>query len=211
MYFHDASQCFQQWQSCTSCHPDAGRPDALNWDLLNDGIGNPKNTKNLLFAHRTPPVMSTGIRASAEVAVRAGLRVIQFAVRPEEDAAAIDEYLKSLQPVPSPHLVDGELSAMAMRGKERFHQAGCGRCHAGQYYTNMKKNNVGTGKGREQDWAFDTPSLIEVWRTAPYLHDGSANTIRDIVTTFNRDNRHGVTSVLSEEELQELEEYVLSL
>ena len=54
----------------------ADRPDALNWDLLNDGIGNPKNTLSLLLSHQTPPVMITGVRASAEDAVRAGIKYI---------------------------------------------------------------------------------------------------------------------------------------
>ena len=89
MYFHDADFCFQHWQSCSSCHPDA-RVDSLNWDLMNDGIGNPKNAKSMLLAHATPPVMALGVRADAETAVRAGIRHIQFAMRPEEDAAAID-------------------------------------------------------------------------------------------------------------------------
>ena len=53
-YFHDAGICFQGWQSCASCHPGQARVDGLNWDLLNDGIGNPKNTKSLLLAHQTP-------------------------------------------------------------------------------------------------------------------------------------------------------------
>ncbi|MCK5173033.1 MAG: YncE family protein, partial [Planctomycetes bacterium] len=104
MFFNDASLCFQQWQSCASCHPDNVRPDAINWDLLNDGIGNPKQTKNLVLSHKTAPTMATGIRPDAETAVRAGIKFIQFAVRPEEDAVAIDEYLKSLEPAPSPYL-----------------------------------------------------------------------------------------------------------
>jgi YVTN family beta-propeller protein len=37
-YFNDARICFQGWQSCASCHPGAARVDALNWDLLNDGL-----------------------------------------------------------------------------------------------------------------------------------------------------------------------------
>ena len=37
MLFHDATICFQHWQACASCHPDA-RVDGLNWDLLNDGL-----------------------------------------------------------------------------------------------------------------------------------------------------------------------------
>lgn len=52
--FNDATICFQQWQSCASCHPGGGRLDGLNWDLVNDGIGNPKNTKSLLLVHKTP-------------------------------------------------------------------------------------------------------------------------------------------------------------
>jgi cytochrome c peroxidase len=44
--FHDATIGHQSWQSCASCHPD-GRAGGLNWDLLNDGIGNPKNTKSV--------------------------------------------------------------------------------------------------------------------------------------------------------------------
>ena len=69
MLFHDARICFQQWQSCATCHPD-GRIDGLNWDLTNDGLGNPKNTKSLLLAHATPPAMWTGVRTSADEAVR---------------------------------------------------------------------------------------------------------------------------------------------
>ncbi|MCP4643498.1 MAG: cell surface protein, partial [bacterium] len=119
MLFNDASLCFQQWQSCASCHPDA-RVDALNWDLLNDGIGNPKQTKSMLYSHRTPPVMITGVRARAEVAVRAGLKHIQFAVREEVEAEAIDAYLASIKPVPSPYLVNGRLSEAARRGEKVF-------------------------------------------------------------------------------------------
>lgn len=41
-YFNDASHCFQNWQSCNGCHPGDGRTDGMNWDLMNDGVGNPK-------------------------------------------------------------------------------------------------------------------------------------------------------------------------
>ncbi len=77
MLFHDATLCFEHWQSCATCHPDA-RMDALNWDLMNDGYGNPKNTKSMLLAHRTPPAMSESVRESAEAAVRAGFQSILF-------------------------------------------------------------------------------------------------------------------------------------
>jgi DNA-binding beta-propeller fold protein YncE len=209
MLFHDATVCFQKWQSCSSCHP-SGRADGLNWDLLNDGIGNPKNTKSLLLAHATPPAMAMGVRDGAEDAVRAGFKHILFAVPTEEEAAAVDEYLKALKPVPSPYLVDGQLSARAARGKEIFDRVGCASCHSGPLYTDMKMYDVGTGRGLDKDRQFDTPSLVEVWRTAPYLHDGRAVTMKEVLTIYNRQDKHGVTSNLTESEIEDLAEFVLS-
>lgn len=210
MFFHDASLCFQQWQSCSTCHPDA-RVEGLNWDLLNDGMGNPKNTRSMLLSHKTPPVMSLGVRDTAEVAVRSGIKFIQFAVRPEEDACAIDEYLKSLEPVPSPLLEDGKLNAAAKRGEKMFKAAGCGTCHRGAVYTDLKGYDLGYATEMEKGKPFDTPTLIECWRTAPYLYDGRAATIRDVLKTCNPADTHGTTSKLTEAQLADLEAYVLSL
>ena len=119
MLFDDATICYQSWQSCASCHPDA-RGDGLNWDLMNDGVGNPKSTKSMLLAHVTPPAMAQGVRETAEGAVRSGITNILFTRRPEEEAAAIDAYLKTLEPVPSPYLVRGQLSEAAQRGRLLF-------------------------------------------------------------------------------------------
>jgi len=210
MLFNNAELCFQGWQSCASCHPSDARVDALNWDLLNDGLGNPKNTRSLLLAHETPPAMITGIRENAEAAVRAGITHIQFAVRPEEEAAAIDEYLKSLEPVPSPHLVDGRLSESAERGQKIFSKAGCASCHTEPLHTDLKTHNVGTGKDLDKDQRFDTPTLIEVWRTSPYLYDGRAATIEEVLTTYNPGDKHGVTSNLADTEIKDLAEFILS-
>ncbi|NLN93766.1 MAG: beta-propeller fold lactonase family protein [Candidatus Hydrogenedens sp.] len=208
--FHDAALCFQQWQSCVSCHPDA-RVDGINWDLLNDGIGNPKNTRSMLLTHKTPPVMSLGVRAQAEVAVRAGIKFIQFSVRPEEDAEAIDAYLKALVPVPSPRLEGGELSEAARRGEILFTQARCADCHPAPLYTDLKLHDLGTTQGMDFGKPVDTPTLIEVWRTAPYLHDGRAADLRTLFISHNKDDRHGITSKMSEEDLSDLIAYVESL
>jgi len=211
-HFHDAALCFQHWQSCASCHPD-GRVDGLNWDLMNDGLGNPKNTKTMLLAHQTPPAMSSGVRADAEVAVRSGITHIQFAVRPEEDARAIDAYLKTLQPVRSPRLVEGRLSESARRGKELFHgdAVGCHLCHPTPLYTDLKTHDVeskGTYDRRED---YDTPTLIEVWRTAPYMHDGKYTTIKDLIVQGRHGETGGDLKKLTDEQIDDLVEYVLSL
>ncbi len=209
--FNDAGLCFQSWQSCGSCHTPDARVDALNWDLLNDGLGNPKNTKSLLLAHQTPPMMSLGVRDTAEEAVRAGIRHIQFAVRPESEAQAIDAYLKSLKPVPSPYLERGKLSASARRGEKLFTQATCSMCHSGSLHTDMRSYDVGTGIDREKGVAFDTPTLVEIWRTGPYLHDGRAVTIKDVLTRFNTSQKHGKTEDFSKKQIADLEAYLLTL
>lgn len=211
--FHDAALCFQHWQSCASCHPDA-RTDALNWDLMNDGMGNPKNNRSMLLAHQTPPSMASGIRADAETAVRSGITHIQFAVRPDEDAQAIDEYLKNLKPVPSPALVNGQLSESAKRGKAIFfsERINCGKCHPEPLYTDKQMHDVKSrGKYDRRD-DFDTPTLIECWRTAPYMHDGHYVTLKSLF----KEGKHGKFSggnidSLSEQEMADLVEFVRSL
>ena len=211
-YFNDATLCYQGWQSCASCHPGDARVDGLNWDLLNDGSGNPKSTKSLLLVHKRPPVMSMGVRANAEAAVRAGIKFILFTNQPESVAVAIDEYLKSLKPMPSPQLEHGQLSAAAKRGKKVYLAAGCAECHPPGLFTDLHPHDVGTRTGFDQlKDEFYTPTLIEVWRTAPYLHDGSTITIRDVLTKSNPHDEHGKTSNLSSQEIDDLCAYVLSL
>ncbi len=214
LYFHDAGICFQGWQSCATCHPGDARVDALNWDLLNDGIGNPKNNKSLLLAFETPPAMSTGVRESAEAAVEAGIRSILFTVQPPEVAESIGAYVRSLSAVPSPHLVKGKLSAKAKRGEKLFRsdEVGCLQCHPGPHFTDLHSYDVGTRGALDRDSdTFDTPSLVELWRTSPYLHDGSAATVQEVLTRSNPKNHHGRTSQLTPEQLDDLAEYLLSL
>ena len=67
-----------------------------------------------------------------------------------------------------------------------------------------------TGTGLYENAKFDTPTLREVWRTAPYLSNGKAPTIFDMLKQ-NKDNAHGETSQLSDSELRDLEIFVLSL
>ena len=205
-FFNDANKCFQNWQSCNGCHPGDARMDGLNWDLMNDGIGNPKNCKSLLYSHVTPPSMISGIRASAEIAVRAGFRLIQFYDVDEETASAVDDYLKSLRPVPSPYLVDGKLSEKAEEGRKVFEKLKCGDCHSGPYFTDMKMHRIGENIEFEKGW--DTPTLIEVWRTAPYLFNGSAVTLEEVFTKF----KHGIEKQkVSQKETDALVEYINSL
>lgn len=207
IYFHDAMLCFQSWQSCTGCHPDNARTDGLNWDLLNDGMGNPKNCKSLLMSHVTPPSMVTGVRPRAEVAVRAGFESIQFMQVDEKVASAVDSYLKSLEAIPSPYLVEDELSATATMGKVIFEELECQECHPAPYFTDQKLHTMGTQGEYDHQNSWDTPTLIEVWRTGPYLHDGRCASLVDVFTR----EKHGIETELSEDRAEQLVAYVLSL
>ena len=208
--FNDATHTFQSWQSCSTCHHEA-RADGLNWDLSNDGIGNTKNTKSLLFSDRTPPLTMTGILDSLDACVPFELRTVLFTFLPQEDRAAMISYLSSMKPLPSPHLEKGKPGTSAQRGEEVFKKAKCVNCHKGEYFTSMETKNVGTYTAGDQHRSFDVPSLREVWRTAPYLHHGRAVSVRDVITKFNPDDRHGHTSELTEQEITDLMNYILIL
>ncbi len=204
--FNDATHCFQNWQSCNGCHPGDARNDGMNWDQMNDGIGNSKNCKSLLFSIQTPPSMISGIRETAQLANRKGFFHVQFYDIPEELAKCVDAYTTSLKPVPSPYLVDGHLSEKAMAGEKVFERLKCSECHNGPYFTDKQMHRIGEDIEFENGW--DTPTLREVWRTAPYLFDGRAETLKDVFLKF----RHGLDGKkVPEKDIDLLVEYVQSL
>lgn len=208
LLFGDARLCFQQWQTCESCHPQ-GRADGLMWDLLNDGLGNPKNTKALLLAGKTPPMMALGIREDLRMAARSGVRFILFRQPEEADVDALVAYINALQPERGPAVPKDAVE----RGRKLFNDpvVGCASCHPAPLYTNLKPYDVGTRGRYDRGDEFDTPTLVELWRSAPYLHDGSAVTIMDVLTTANREDKHGKTSHLTEQQLRDLEAFLSSL
>lgn len=209
--FHDAGLCFQQWQSCASCHPD-GRVDGFNWDLMNDGMGNPKNTLSLLLAHQTPPSMTLGVRETSQAAVRSGLQHILFTTRPESEAADIDAYLEALTPVPGAVSSEPKLAEAVHRGRLLFEDAkiGCAKCHPAPLFTDRKRYDVRSAGPYDSAGEFDTPTLIECWRTAPYLHDGSVTTIRQLLE-LGHGSTAGAVDQLTPQQIDDLAAYVLSL
>jgi hypothetical protein len=115
---------------------------------------------------------------------------------------------------------DGTLTAEGASGKVIFKRLGCGFCHTGADATDSsrgKLHDVGTlkdtsgARGGEPLFGIDTPTLNGVWETAPYLHDGSAPTLREVLTTANPEDRHAFTSELTELELAQLVSYVQQL
>lgn len=98
----------------------------------------------------------------------------------------------------------GDKSAMTasqVRGMDVFFtKAKCDRCHEGPNFTLNMYANLGVGTNKPQpdegryvvthnprDWgAFKTPTLREIDHTAPYMHDGSLQTLEEVVEFYDR-------------------------
>jgi cytochrome c peroxidase len=94
------------------------------------------------------------------------------------------------------------LSDAQKRGMEIFfsNNARCDSCHEGINFTNGKYANVGIGMDKpnpdlgryvvtqkeEDKGAFKTPTLREIARTGPYMHDGSLKTLEEVVEHYNK-------------------------
>jgi cytochrome c peroxidase len=123
----------------------------------------------------------------------------------------------------SPHsAAPGKLTRAAEHGKELFFskEVGCATCHCGPYYTDSRLqkpfnlHDVGTGRddpSERMGTKYDTPTLLGVYRTGPYLHEGKAKTLRDVLTTCNKEDRHGKTSHLSPADIDDLVKFLQSL
>ncbi len=114
------------------------------------------------------------------------------------------------------------LSPAAQRGMQLFFgDARCHICHSGPNFTDNRFHNIGVGiaaeppdRGREKvtgatkdRGAFKTPTLREIARTAPYMHDGSFKTLKDVVWHYNFG---GVTDAENDYRDQELQVLYLS-
>ena len=135
-----------------------------------------------------------------------------------EDLDALATYVTSLDSfVFSPHRnADGSLTSAAQAGKTIFQNKGCADCHGGEAFTdsaNGNRHDVGTttlDSGLRLHGVlngFDTPTLRGVWDTAPYLHDGSAATLADVLNNA----AHGDSASLNSSERDQLVAYLLQI
>lgn len=154
--------------------------------------------------------LSVGTRREPLGDLKAGL---------DPDLDALAAYVTSLESIPrSPFRnADSTLTDAAVRGRTTFAALGCDGCHSGDDFTDSSEgqlHDVGTltplsGSRLGGVLAgIDTPTLLGVWQTAPYLHDGSAATLLDVLTTRNGDAKHGATAELSAAELDDLVAYL---
>jgi YVTN family beta-propeller protein len=222
----------RRWISCASCHPD-GDGDGRTWQNP-EGL---RNTTALFGMAWTHPIHWSADRDEVqdfEHTVRSplmqGRGLIRGRVNPaletpnkglSRDLDALSAYSNAHKFTLSPHARSG-LNESARRGKDLFfaQETGCAECHSGPYYTDstpqspFKLHDVGTGAddpSEKMGPKYDTPTLLGVYRTPPYLHHGKALTLEEVLTSCNRADRHGKTSHLTPAQISDLVEFLKAL
>jgi YVTN family beta-propeller protein len=225
------------WVSCASCHME-GRSDAVTWLFAQGPRDTPSNAGGTLatgFLFRTADRNKIQDYWKTFNVEQGG----QFDPTDPAQAKLLDalaDYVNHAIPLPVPPKTDPTLVA---EGKKIFNRAdvGCASCHRGAHFTDSGYGNptldltgplmlhdVGTcvKSGPFPDVAhddidgdpraacqFDTPSLNGLADSAPYLHDGSAPTLMDVLERTR--GRMGDISSLSSDQLNALVEYLKSL
>ena len=116
----------------------------------------------------------------------------------EEDAPVIFAEFRHLKKMTRQH----PMSESAVRGQELFFnkRGGCSACHVGANLADEKYHNLGIGmdaaepdlgrfavtKVEKERGAFKTPTVRNVVYTAPYMHDGSLQTLEQVVEHYNK-------------------------
>jgi len=125
-------------------------------------------------------------------------------------AAALASYVRTIRSGDSPYDryalgLSNALNALEKKGLELFRgKGGCSGCHIGPSFSDERFHNTGVAwradrladEGRfavsaiERDHgAFKTPTLREIARTAPYMHDGSLAKLEDVVEFYSKGGR----------------------
>lgn len=225
------------WISCATCHME-GRSDAVTWRFAQGPRDTPSNAGGMLgtgFLFRTADRNQVQDYWQTINVEQGG----DFDPSDPGEAALLDalaDYVNHAIPLPVPPATD---PALVAEGDAIFHDpaVGCSGCHSGPRFTDSGTGNptldlggtvllhdVGTcvTGGDSPDVAhtdiqgharsaclFDTPSLLGVADSAPYLHDGSAATLHDVLEKTR--GTMGDIKALSPGEEDALVEYLRSL
>lgn len=211
--FYDARRSHHQWFSCHTCHPD-GHTSGRRFDTLNDdSFGNPKLTPSLRGVTRTGPWTWHGWQEDLGQAIEKSLTDTLSGAKPTaEDVKAVHAFLETIDHPPNPHVgKDGSLTEAAARGKVVFFgKARCDRCHRGPEYTSSKNYDVKIEPDGSPFDAWNPPSLRSVYDRGPFLHDGRADTLEEVLRLPHSPEKLG-GAALTPDERRDLVAFLKSL
>lgn len=221
--FHSANVTFHRQFSCHTCHPD-GHIDGLTYDIEPDGIGTaPVDNRTLRGILDTAPFKWTGLNPSLQRQCGPRLAVFFTRIQPftPDELTNLDTYICTIPRPPNRYRPLGaELTDAQRRGKVVFERTRtndgraipkndrCITCHMPPLYTDRSRRDVGTKMRLDDKAEFDVPHLNNIYDSAPYLHNGIAETLEEIWTRYNREDRHGVTNDMTKDQLNDLIEYI---
>jgi YVTN family beta-propeller protein len=223
--FHNAGIAFGGQFSCHTCHPDGG-VDGITYDIEADGLGvNPVDNRSLRGILDTAPFKWTG--KNPTLSRQCGPRLAVFFTRSDpftpEEVKAVERYICTIPMNPNRYAAGKRLSPAQRRGKALFERTQtnsgkeipegkrCISCHWGPYHTSRKIADVGTRSRLDTQGNFDVPHLTNIYESAPYMHDGRAETLEEIWTRYNPEDAHGVTNDMTKSQLNDLIEYLKRL
>ncbi|UCF13937.1 MAG: beta-propeller fold lactonase family protein [Phycisphaerales bacterium] len=224
--FHSANITFSRQFSCHSCHPD-GHVDGLTYDIEPDGIGiSPVDNRTLRGILDTAPFKWEGTNPSLQRQCGPRLAVFFTRIQPftPEELSALEQYICTIPRPPNRYRPLGaELTDAQRRGKRLFERSmtndgrdipkekRCVTCHFPPLFTDRQRHDVGTKLQFDRVSDFDTPHLSNIYDSAPYLHNGIAETLEEIWTRYNPNDEHGVTNDMTKDQLNDLIEYIKTL
>lgn len=225
--FNNAGHTFQNQYACYTCHPD-NHEDGLVYNMAAKDMGrNVTNTQSLREIGGTAPFKWNG--KNQTVYKQDGMRFSTVLTRTEQfsydDLDALVAYIVTGIKYP-PNLMynpDGKLTESQLRGKELFDRSTdnfgnnipennrCITCHPPPLFTNLELADVSTLAPSDDPILFDTPHLNNIYASAPYLHDGRAETLEEIWTIYGQDDKHGYVNDMTKMQLNDLVDYLKSL
>jgi YVTN family beta-propeller protein len=224
--FNSANHTFHRQFSCHTCHPD-GHIDGLTYNTEPGGIGvGPVDNRTLRGILDTAPFKWEGTNPSLSRQCGPRLAVFFTRIQPfsPQELSALDYYVCTIPRPPNRYRPLGApLTDTQRRGKAVFQRAvtndgreiskerRCITCHFPPYYTDRERHDVGTKMWLDRVSSYDVPHLNNIYDSAPYLHNGIADTLEEIWTKYNPNDQHGVTNDLTKDQLNDLIEFLKTL
>jgi mono/diheme cytochrome c family protein len=201
--FHDANDTRMAHRnaslSCATCHAE-GRDDGTTWQFADLD----RQTPPLHQAVDTAPYSWTDQVETLDAQVATSIAQMGGSGLDAASIADLAAYLGHLRAPMSPEPTSPADVALVDLGRQLFSDAGCVGCHQGSAATDGLDHVL---FGTEP---LGTPSLVGLVASAPYLHDGSARTLRALVD-LAADEGMGDADALNDAERDALVAYLRTL